>query len=235
MNILLFSALMMGFAGSVHCIGMCGPLVLIMPFNKFNNFTKWIAVVLYNMGRVISYATIGVIVGILGRSVNWFGITQLLSFILGVVIVFSVIVPRIFYQLKFKIPNSISKYQIRVIQFLVTKNQIYWIWLSGIMNGLLPCGLVYMAVAASLVSGTLTNSILFMTFFGLGTIPTMISVIAISGLLKPTIKNQFKKIAPIITVIIGALLILRGLNLNIPYISPYVSINLSGDTALDCH
>ncbi len=235
MHLILLTGLLIGFGGSVHCVGMCGPLALSLPFNMFSSKAKWLAVLLYNIGRVTSYTAIGLSVGLLGRSINWFGITQILSIILGCVIILSIFLPKLFKKVKIKFPDFISNIQVNMMRSLVTKQKIYWMYAAGIMNGLLPCGLVYMALAAALVSGSVSNSILFMVSFGVGTIPAMLLMVSAGQLMKPSFRNKFKKMVPVISLTIGVLLVLRGLNLNIPFISPYLSPNLSGDTTIDCH
>jgi len=235
MNLFLLTGLLIGFGGSVHCVGMCGPLALSLPFNIFSNNAKWLAVLLYNVGRVTSYAAIGLLAGLLGRSFNWFGITQILSLVLGCVIILSIFLPKLFKKFKINFPDFINNIQINLMQALVKKQKVTWMYAAGIMNGLLPCGLVYMALAAALVAGSVSNSILFMVFFGVGTIPAMVLIVSAGQLLKPSFRIKFKKMVPVISLMIGILLVLRGLNLNIPFISPYVSPNLSGDTAIDCH
>jgi sulfite exporter TauE/SafE len=235
MNLFLLTGLLIGFGGSVHCVGMCGPLALSLPFNMFSDNAKWLAVLLYNIGRVTSYAAIGLLVGLLGRSVNWFGITQILSVILGCIIVLSVFLPKLFIQFKINLPDFISNIQVNLMRTLVTKQKVAWMYAAGIMNGLLPCGLVYMALAAALVSGSVSNSMLFMVSFGVGTIPTLLLIVSAGQLMKPSFRNKLKKMVPVISLMIGVLLVLRGLNLNIPFISPYLSPNLSGETAIDCH
>ena len=235
MNLFLLTGLLIGFGGSVHCVGMCGPLALSLPFNIFSNNAKWLAFFLYNMGRVTSYAAIGLLAGLLGRSINWFGITQILSFVLGCVIILSIFLPKLFKKFKINFPDFINNIQINLMQALVKKQKVSWMYAAGIMNGLLPCGLVYMALAAALVAGSVSNSILFMVFFGVGTIPAMVLIVSAGQLLKPSFRIKFKKMVPVISLMIGILLVLRGLNLNIPFISPYVSPNLSGNTAIDCH
>lgn len=235
MNLFLLTGLLIGFGGSVHCVGMCGPLALSLPFNIFSSASKWLAVLLYNLGRVSSYAAIGFLAGLLGRSFNWFGITQLLSIIFGLIILISVFLPKIFRKFKIILPDFISKFQINLMRILVKQQKVLWMWVAGVMNGLLPCGLVYMALAAALVAGSVSSSILFMICFGIGTIPAMLLMISAGQLLKPSFRSKLNKMIPVISLLIGGLLILRGLNLNIPFISPYVSPNLAGSNAIDCH
>jgi sulfite exporter TauE/SafE len=132
-------------------------------------------------------------------------------------------------------PAWINRYQINALQYLMKKQTVGWMFLVGIMNGFLPCGLVYMAVAAALVAGSVGNAMLFMIFFGIGTIPAMVALVAIAQNMPLHIRVSFQKFVPIVSMIIGALLILRGLNLDIPFISPYLSQNLTGATVVECH
>ncbi len=233
--LLIITAFLTGLAGSIHCVGMCGPLALALPFHAFNSSKKWIAGFLYNTGRVCSYASIGLLAGLAGRGLNWFGFTQTLSVILGVLIISSVILPRLFSNKIIKLPAFLTNAQMNGLQYLMKKQQPLWMFPVGILNGFLPCGLVYMAVAAALVAGKVHQSVLFMTFFGMGTIPAMILVVVAGQNMSLAARTSLRKLVPFISLIIGTMLLLRGLNLNIPYVSPYMSPNLTGDSAIDCH
>ena len=235
MQVFILTAFLAGLAGSIHCVGMCGPLALSLPFSRFSKYQKWLAIVLYNLGRVGAYSTIGLIVGLLGRGINWFGLTQIISIVLGAIILVSVVLPRLLKKKSIHMPAWINRYQINALQYLMKKQTVGWMFLVGIMNGFLPCGLVYMAVAAALVAGSVGNAMLFMIFFGIGTIPAMVALVAIAQNMPLHIRVSFQKFVPIVSMIIGALLILRGLNLDIPFISPYLSQNLTGATVVECH
>lgn len=235
-NWLILSAFLTGVGTSMHCIGMCGPLAMSLPFNAFASASqKSLGIILYNVGRVVSYALIGLLAGIAGRGVNWFGLTQVLSIVLGSIILVSVILPGLLANKKIAVPPFLQHFQIHSLQVLLKKQQVFWMLPVGILNGLLPCGIVYMAVAASLVAGTITKSVLFMTFFGIGTIPAMTLLVLAGQRMSPDIRTRFNRLIPIISVIIGIMLMLRGLNLNIPFVSPYQSPNLSGGNTIDCH
>jgi sulfite exporter TauE/SafE len=235
MQVFILTAFLAGLAGSIHCVGMCGPLALSLPFSRFSKYQKWLAIILYNLGRVGAYSTIGLIVGLLGRGINWFGLTQIISIVLGAIILVSVVLPRLLKKKSIHMPAWINRYQINALQYLMKKQTVGWMFLVGIMNGFLPCGLVYMAVAAALVAGSVGNAMLFMIFFGIGTIPAMVALVAIAQNMPLHIRVSFQKFVPIVSMIIGALLILRGLNLDIPFISPYLSQNLTGATVVECH
>ncbi len=234
MELIIVSAFIMGFVGSVHCVGMCGPLAISMPFSFFTSIKKWAAIFMYNFGRVTAYSTIGIFVGLLGRGVNWFGLTQILSLILGALIVISVVSPTILKTVGISLPQWVNKNQVNALQSLIKKKSVGWMFLVGVLNGFLPCGLVYMAVAASLSANTILGSVIFMAFFGLGTIPAMITVIVAGQYLPQTWRMGFRKLVPVVTFIVGTLLILRGLNLDIPYISPYLHQSLTGVNSVEC-
>jgi len=234
MEVLLISGFVLGFAGSVHCIGMCGPLALSLPFQVFKGLYKWLAVFFYNIGRVFTYIGIGLAAGLLGRGVNWFGLTQIISIVLGLMIVLSVLLPRLFPKTEWSFLRGFKQWQINAMQQIMVKQSAGWMFVFGLLNGLLPCGLVYTAVAASLVAHNIYESMLFMGFFGMGTIPAMILLVAAAQYLPQKIRNQFRKLVPVFTLMIGFLLILRGLNLDIPFISPYLNAAIQGTDAIHC-
>ena len=104
----------------------------------------------------------------------------------------------------------------------------------GFLNGFLPCGLVYMAVFASLAMQSPLKGGLYMVLFGAGTIPLMTTAIYLGKFLNTTVKQRIQKAIPVVVVIIGLLFIIRGLGLGIPFLSPApVTEVLSSD--IDCH
>jgi len=234
MEVLLLSGFVLGFAGCVHCVGMCGPLALSLPFQQFTGWQKVLAVAGYHFGRISSYMIIGIIAGIFGRGLNWFGLTQILSIVLGSFIVLSVVLPRLFSKLNLPFLNGFKQWQITTMQTILQKRSAPSMYFFGILNGFLPCGLVYTAVAASLVAHTITESVLFMGSFGLGTVPAMLLLVLAAQSLSGGFRQQIRKLIPILSLIIGILLILRGLNLDIPFVSPYLHKAIHGADAIEC-
>lgn len=234
MELLLFTGFLLGLGGSVHCIGMCGPLALSLPFQGFKGISKWLAIVLYNFGRVTAYIGIGWMAGLLGRGVNWFGLTQTVSIVLGLTIVTSILLPQVMPKTNSQLLAGFKKWQMATMQRLMLKQSAGWMYFFGWLNGLLPCGLVYTAVAASLVAHNMQESMLFMAFFGLGTIPAMVLLVAAAQYLPNGFRQQFRRMVPVFTFIIGCLLILRGLNLDIPFVSPYINAAIQGTDAVHC-
>ena len=88
------------------------------------------------------------------------------------------------------------------------------------LNGLLPCGLVYMAIAGAIGTGGIVEGSLYMFLFGLGTIPMLLAISLAGNILSLTVRNNINKLIPVLVVIVGLLFILRGLSLGIPYLSP---------------
>lgn len=226
---------MLGLLGSAHCIGMCGPLALSLPWSATSRISRFTELVIYQVGRVLSYATIGLILGIAGRHLRIAGLQQILSVTVGILVLLSLI----FYfgqNRSLQLP-VLSKFYRGLQQFIVRLLQkpktFYTYFLLGIANGFLPCGMVYISLAGALSSGSLPASVLFMVSFGAGTIPAMMLVSFFGLLIKPDIRIHMQKMIPITIALMGVLLVLRGLNLGIPYISPL----LPGERAetIPCH
>lgn len=222
----------MGFMGSMHCIGMCGPLVMSIHSKGGSvkpNISYQIA---YHLGKILSYVLIGVLFGALGQTFNLFLSQQKLSIVVGT----SFIVFFIFSKLKStSISSSLTSKILPLTRFfsqLVREKSILKLFLTGIGNGFLPCGFVYAAAAASIATGQILDSALFMIGFGIGTIPALTSVIYFFRLLPEKAKALFNGIYSYLLIIVGILLILRGLNLGIPYISP--SYNLDKESVENC-
>lgn len=115
------------------------------------------------------------------------------------------------------------------------KNRTYKSFFTiGLLNGYLPCGMVYVALFGALAMPDLEFSTLYMLLFGLGTVPMMSMVVLITNLVSIPIRNTIQKAIPVITVCIGILFIIRGLGLNIPYISPS-TMSLFVQNEASCH
>ncbi|NOU39335.1 MAG: sulfite exporter TauE/SafE family protein [Ferruginibacter sp.] len=225
MTQLMFAAFTMGMLGSFHCVGMCGPLALSLPLKSNSFWAKLTGSFLYNWGRIITYSVFGFIFGIIGSSFSFFGYQQWLSIIIGVVILIFILLPKkytavsnnnFFYSFFTKLRNYLSK--------LFSKKSNSSLFTIGVLNGLLPCGLVYMAAAGAVATGNIFNSILFMAFFGLGTLPIMWSIAFWGNFVGINLRNNIKKAYPYMMVIMACLLILRGMGLGIQYVSPKLDI-----------
>ena len=233
---MLFSAFILGLLGSLHCVGMCGPIAFMLPVDRSNSFKKVSQIAIYHFGRLLSYSLIGLVFGLLGKSFYLFGIQQQLSIIIGILMIIIVILPHKVigkYNLSKPLYRIISKVKSSLGKALKKKTADTFLTI-GFLNGFLPCGLVYMAVFGSIATGSLLEGSLYMILFGLGTIPLMTTAIYLGKFLNSTIKQRIQKAIPVIVVIIGVLFILRGLGLGIPYISPAPIVE-TATSAIECH
>jgi len=222
MSELYIFALMTGLIGSLHCIGMCGPIAIALPLGNKSPFRRILGSINYNLGRILTYGLIGAIFGLLGQGIELAGLQQWASILLGIAMILSVIAPAIFRG-KIKFEQIFSRYAGKLIsQFrkLFTISSLPSLFLIGLLNGLLPCGLVYIAIAGAINTNDLFYGIIYMIIFGLGTIPIMFIIPLIGNLIGNAFRKKYGKIVSAFIVILGIIFILRGLSLGIPYISP---------------
>jgi len=218
----LITPLTIGLIGSFHCIGMCGPIVVALPLKKHNIASKITGTILYNSGRVITYSLIGLLFGMLGRGIRLAGFQQWTSILLGVTMIVSVLFPFIFRE-KITIADLFTGYSSRLIvrlKKLFTDRSYFSLLMIGLLNGLLPCGLVYVAVAGAISSGNVFAGAIFMALFGIGTIPLLLTATLASDAIGQRIRSKMQKVVPYFVFMLGVLFVLRGLSLGIPYVSP---------------
>jgi len=219
---LYIAALMTGLVGSLHCIGMCGPIAVALPLGNKSWFHKFFGSIIYNTGRVATYALLGVIFGLLGQGIEMAGLQQWASIGLGIVLILSVLFPvlfkgrvnidRFFFGFAGKLIGRFRK--------LFSISSYPSLLVIGLLNGLLPCGLVYVAIAGAINTNDIVNGAIYMIIFGVGTIPIMASIPVVGNLIGTNIRKRFKGVVSAFIIILGIIFILRGLSLGIPYISP---------------
>ncbi|MBL7703607.1 MAG: sulfite exporter TauE/SafE family protein [Ferruginibacter sp.] len=219
---LFLVAFMIGIVGSFHCVGMCGPLAFALPLNNNSMASKVVGAFLYNAGRIVTYAVFGLIFGLIGQTAALFGFQQWLSIATGAVILIFILMPK-----KFKMQHTAASYtngafsRLRsALARLFTQKNNRSLFIIGLLNGLLPCGLVYMAVAGAIGTGNAMSSILFMAAFGLGTLPVMWSVAFFGNYVGLQLRQKIRQLYPYMMALMACLLILRGMGLGIPYVSP---------------
>jgi uncharacterized protein len=230
----ILAGLSLGFAASFHCVGMCGPLALSLPVYHLQSTQKIIAHFLYNSGRVVTYSVLGLLLGILGKGFVAAGGQQLFSLITGSVMLSFTLLYFVWNQ-RFQ-PKWLQQFNVTIqkatVYFLQQKtNSSYF--LLGTVNGLLPCGMVYMAIAAALVTGNAGLAALLMGSFGLATIPAMLLLGIVGSGINLSVRKKIKQSTPILMVLVSCLLLLRGMNLGIPFISP--QITAQAKEVIRCH
>ncbi len=224
----LWTALVVGFLGSFHCVGMCGPIAIALPIPNSKNITFFNGRVLYNIGRVVSYSIMGLIFGVLGKGFSMFGFQQWLSISLGVIILLTIFTPG-----KYKKFVTQNKFVLRLtlpiktsISSLFKKGTVSSLFTIGILNGFLPCGFVYMGLAGAMATGAAFSGFLVMVMFGLGTIPAMFTISIFGKYINLSVRRKISKLTPVFAVLLAVIFILRGLNLGIPYLSPKLGANM---------
>ena len=217
-----FAAITMGMIGSFHCIGMCGPIAFALPLNNDSSLAKFFGSLLYNVGRITTYSSIGLLFGLAGKGLSIIGFQQGLSILLGASILIIMLlakwgtvklpVPTIFSTAGASIRNAVGK--------LFLKKNFGALYLIGLLNGLLPCGLIYMAVAGAVATADPVNCALFMAAFGAGTLPVMWAVSFFGNFINMEARKKIRNLYPYVMVVMACLLILRGMGLGLGMISP---------------
>ena len=234
----IWTGFIVGLLGSIHCVGMCGPIAVALPIFGETQLKVIIGRVLYNFGRVITYSLMGALFGLFGSRLILFGLQQDISILLGSIILIYVFLPR---KIKVKVSNTslykkINTYLISRFAILISKKSISSLLIIGLLNGLLPCGFVYVGIAGAASTADWSYGAAYMALFGLGTFPIMFAASILGKIININIRQRINRLIPVFTVILALLFILRGLNLGIPYVSPKFSHpTASHQQDVDCH
>ena len=195
---MLYSALIFGLISSLHCVGMCGPIALMIPVDKDNAAKKWLQISTYQIGRVTAYTSLGLIFGLLGAGFFLAGFQQQLSIAVGILMILIAIIPeKKLAQYNFSKPiyKIISNVKTQLgLQF--KKKSYKSLFLIGLFNGYLPCGMVYVALFGAMAMNNVFLGSLYMTLFGLGTIPLMMVLVNFLKTTQFSYYAKFQKIIP---------------------------------------
>lgn len=218
--IFYFSAFLIGLAGSVHCVGMCGPLALAIPgASKDKGFTFFLRTIAYQISRISGYGVLGLIVGLFSQGMQFTGVQPYFSLLSGILLLFLGffgIIPEV---------NAFSKYPIiqhfqvkinRIIGTVMTNEHFSTPFVLGFLNAMLPCGMIYIALGTGLSSGNMSEAALYLISFGLGTLPLMFMVSLSGQFLSLQMRRSWQKTIPIIFMISGIILIYKGMNIDLP-------------------
>ncbi len=233
----ILTSFFVGLLGSFHCIGMCGPIAIALPVPNSKNLSFVAGRLLYNLGRVATYSFLGAVFGLLGSRFVISGFQQSTSIALGLAIIIAVIIPPK-YKAKISQHKFVQKITLPLksgISDLFKKGTFSAMFLIGILNGFLPCGLVYVALAGAIASGNAISGTAVMILFGLGTVPAMFAATIFGKFINLNIRKKINKAIPAFALVLGLIFILRGMGLGIPYLSPKISAQVVNQSNMDCH
>ncbi len=228
MNAWLLTALLTGLAGSLHCIGMCGPLAMALPVGRFPVGQRRVARGLYHAGRLSAYSLLGAIVGTVGQGVLLTGLQRPLSIGAGLFLLVWGISAKWFpgwFQ-----TSGLARRLTAPLVRLLQKPTLWHIVGFGFLNGLLPCGSIYLALAGALVTPSPVAGATYMLVFGLGTLPAMLGLLSLANWLTVAWRQRLSRGLPWATVLVALLLIVRGIGW------PVANVRHSGSDAIPvCH
>jgi uncharacterized protein len=217
MTLLAFT---LGLMSSFHCVGMCGPIALALPIHHGSR-RQIVGLLAYNLGRIGTYALLGAGIGALGGAVLWVGYLRYLSMAAGVLMLLYVLWPARMDRVM-KVPavwqRAVARLKSGMGQYLRSRKLSGWATL-GMLNGLLPCGLVYLALISSIATGSLLNGAAYMVAFGLGTLPAMMAVGFFKQWFSPLLRSRMRRLTPVLMAIAGMWLLGRGLLIQFPTLS----------------
>lgn len=228
-------AFVMGLIGSFHCLGMCGPIAMALPIGHRDNSSRLLGGMIYNLGRVFTYSFLGLILGLAGGFLISPKIQNIVSISFGALIVIYLLLPSKTKTVLRISPNQALLVRLRkqIAKFLYIENNSSLFGI-GMLNGLLPCGMIYLALTSSFLAGSAIKGSLFMFSFGMGTFPVMLAAVFFGSFVNQHIRSKLRKLVPVFLFFMAALLIVRGMNLGIPYLSPSLPTPHSPN-AMICH
>ncbi len=229
---IFLTALLLGLAGSLHCVGMCGPLLLALPLDAHGKWQVLRQMLVYHSGRILTYAALGVLFGLLGKGLAVAGFQKILSIGAGVFMLGMAFMAWRFERLVTALPGF-ETFTHRVkssIGNLMRHKPNGSTFSIGLLNGLLPCGMVYAAIAGAIATTGALEGGLFMAVFGLGTLPLLLMVSVLGRSFSVSIRQKIKIAQPILLGLVGLLLLQRGLHLDLSLFESAVP-----KAGMDCH
>nr|MBI1229577.1 sulfite exporter TauE/SafE family protein [Cytophagales bacterium] len=218
---MIWTAFLLGFLGSFHCLGMCGPIALSLSAKDKSRYLK--NKLVYNLGRTITYSVLGGMIGLVGFSLALAGIQQWISISMGI----AIIVMAFFYKRSERMVTQsgllgvVGKLRQQLGKYL-TRGGTRAFFATGLLNGVLPCGMVYLALIASLAMQSPVLGAAYMFFFGVGTIPMLLTVMMTQQIVAASVRVKLTKAIPYFAMVVGILFIVRGMGLGVHYLSPHL-------------
>ncbi len=227
----MLAPLLLGLAGSMHCVGMCGPLMLALPLDAAGKRQVWRQMLLYHSGRILTYVLLGVFFGLAGKGLALAGLQKALSISAGVLLILMAFAAWRFERLVTALPGF-SGFTQRIqngMGRLMRRHSGGGVFYFGLLNGLLPCGMVYAALAAAIATTGGAAGGLFMALFGVGTLPLLLTM-SVLGRSLPLAVRRIRVLQPVLITIAGLVLLQRGLHLDLSLFEAAVP-----KAGMECH
>jgi len=207
---MFLTALMLGLAGSLHCVGMCSPLVMAVTNLKGPQFINRLV---YNMGRIFSYGVLGLVAATFGSLFQFSGFQNVISTALGALLIVAGVLGLTYLKIPFltKIILAITAKIKKAFSKFLSKKSMSSLTLMGMLNGVLPCGLTSIALAYCISLSTPQEGFLFMLIFGLATLPVMLGLTSIFQIYIKKLNFNFHRVTTVTMILVGILLISRSL------------------------
>lgn len=233
MTAILITGFILGLTSNFHCVGMCGPIALAIPLDRSSKVNTLFGALLYNSGRVFTYGILGVVVGSVGLTIETMGLLQWLSIIAGILMIVYAWRKYIHFvhpALKFE---GVNRFVSKGIGKLLKVKSTWKLAPMGMLNGILPCGMVFAGLFNAAIAGDMLSGGLSMIAFGVGTLPMMLAVTFFAGRLNSQLRLKFSSFVPYLLSVVGLLIILRGMNLGIPFVSPKLNVAKEQNLTVD--
>jgi len=237
---LLTTAFLLGLASTFHCVGMCGPISLALPLNRQSPLTILSGLVQYHFGRILTYALLGLLIGSIGLTFQLVYLIQGLSILMGIVMIVLAWKRQWIHTIQFP-NNRLMQGIVKQMGRLLASQSPGKLLLLGSLNGLLPCGMVLIGLGNALLSGSVIGTAAGMVVFGLGTFPAMLAIGYFARQINGTVRQRINRVFPVLLTLVGCMLIVRGANLGIPYLSPKMEVIANSSThkklplVIECH
>ncbi|TNE56794.1 MAG: sulfite exporter TauE/SafE family protein [Bacteroidetes bacterium] len=229
---MLWTAFILGVAGSLHCVAMCGPLMLALPLSRTDRLRVIGQSLVYQIGRILTYILLGVLFGLLGKGIALAGFQQALSIFAGILMLTAAFFAVEWERAALAVPGMrrLTQWVQQRIGTLLRQYPDGAALGIGMLNGLLPCGLVYAAIAGAISTTGGWEGGLFMALFGLGTLPLLLILMSTGQRFRPTWRKRFRLVQPALLAVAGVLLLSRGLHLDLSLFE-----SAAPPASLECH
>ena len=218
---MLWTGFLLGLLGSWHCVGMCGPIALMIPGAKGKN--RILVIALYHLGKILAYMSLGSVFGMIPAFINSFEIQAIISISLGTLMLVIAFLPIVLTRIEKKglvLFNRVFSLKNKLTKSL-NKNSIEYSFYIGFLNGFVPCGMVYFAALGAMSQPDFLSSLLFMLMFGLGTIPLMSIFLFVAGFFKTSFQKYALKFRMAAFILVGFFMIWKGAtNINTKIAAP---------------